>query len=260
MSLTINMDVKNSPEAVELLKNDSSTASVENEKSFEVKDLAEFNFLSKQISKIDPSLSYVSRDISKYDFSLVFRNNEKESFSLNGFFKEREASAELNFNYQFQRELIINNKKITKNFSAQVKIINSSFSSSSLSKKTEKEDITKFFQRIIDSVIKMSQNKKKIISGVILKDDDIKELSESGNKEFLQLLYTLIQTIFNNQKLKESFQKTKPKEQILLIPEREISKTITKEKQFSSSSSVSITINEINDDNVEKNEEKNNNK
>lgn len=245
MSISINMDIpfshriktallRNEPEQVQ----QSGKQSVKN-------DTAEFNQVLKNLSLLDFSNSSIRSEGQFSNFSFLFKSVKDEKLSIDGFYSEKENLFNFTLKYRFIKKGHDSNGKSIKTLEATLDF-NSGYKDILLINMGEqKEDILSFVERIINTIIKSAGDDKKVISGIIFKDEDLKAITEIGDKKILTEIFNLIQTIYSNQKIKEQLQNSKRKEEVILKPEREKSETIELKKEAKSKYSVLLSIKEV---------------
>ncbi len=245
MSISINMDVpfsygikssllQNEPEQVE----QRSRQSIKN-------DTVEFNPVLKNLALLDFSNSSISGEGQFSNFNFLFKSVKNEKLSLDGYYSEKENIFNFSLKYRFIKEVNDSGVKSMKTFEATLDFNSSYKDILSINKGEQKEDILSFVGRIINTIIKSAGDDKKVISGIIFKDEDLKEITEIGDKKILSEIFNLIQTIYSNQKIKEQLQNSKKKEEVILKPEREKSETIDITKESKKNNSVSLSIKEV---------------
>ena len=248
MSVALNTDVVKNFASKNIEEDKNSSSKSKNTKTSFLNDAVAVSDLSRNLSQIDLKLSNIKKEEEKLDFYLKFNSKKAESLSLDGYFKEKEKSFEFRFSYQFQRELTINGKKVTKNYEAMLKFKSEFKQAESVKKQVIKEDIMDFVRRLVDTVVKTYNDENKVIKSISLNKEDMEELTNSkDNAKLLEAIYTLLQSIYTFQKLKDSA-KNRQKEEINLFMERETTNQISFERASNFSYSMEMIINEIDSD------------
>ncbi|MGE5458210.1 MAG: hypothetical protein ACM3RX_07635, partial [Methanococcaceae archaeon] len=151
-------------------------------------------------SQLDISQSNASKTDSLLDFSLSFGASSSEKLTASGYYNTSEKKFSLSMKYSFQKTIDENGTKKTKNFVANIDLkanVKKDFSAESVN---NKEDIVDFVRRMVDDVLKFTNDDTKLVKGVVLGEQDIKEIASLSNGEIGKMIIAIISTaIFASQ-------------------------------------------------------------
>lgn len=172
----------------------------------------------KDIDLENSSITYSQQHIG---FNFVFNGVTQTYFEVNGFVRRTEKTLEFNFLYSFQKEVVEDGKPVVKDFELNLTMKASFEETISHERKFEKEEILKFIQRIVNEIFETFNDESKSLRGVIIKEDDLKEITKIGKGDLAGLLQSLLSAVFSFVRYKESNNSSIQKKGVVLQPERE---------------------------------------
>lgn len=172
----------------------------------------------KDIDLENSSITYSQQHIG---FNFVFNGITQTDFAVNGFVKRTEKTLEFNFLYSFQKEVVEDGKLVVKDFELNLTMKASFEETISHERKFEKEEILKFIQRIVNEIFETFNDESKSLRAVIIKEDDLKEITKIGKGDLAGLLQSLLSAVFSFVRYKESNNLVIQKKGVILRPERE---------------------------------------
>ncbi len=219
------------------------------------KDSLVLSQLAQGLSQFPFDLSSSTASIKEdvINFDIKYSDDTIFNMSATGFYSLRERKMESKFSFTYQKEVTEGDITKTKQFAVD---ITTSFSiKNEISKQTNKskETIMDFMKRIVDRVIEISKDDKKILTGIAFDDEDIKEImsNDTGDGKIGKSLKELLYMILSFAMVKEMQNKDKDAEHILLTPKRKIEEVTKLEKNDSEDFEMTMNIKEITDDSEE---------
>jgi len=198
----------------------------------------------------DLSSSTASIKDDTINFNINYSDDTIFNMSATGFYSLRERKMESKFSFTYQKEVTEGDITKTKQFAVD---ITTSFSiKNEVSKQTNKskETVMDFMKRIVDRVIEITKDDKKILTGIAFDDEDIKDImsNDIGDGKIGKSLKELLYMILSFAMVKEMQNKDKDAEHILLTPKRKIEEVTKLEKNDSEDYEMNMNIKEITDD------------
>lgn len=247
MSLNIN----NLSSAGIVYYNNALTKNIESENSNKnsQKDSLVLSQLAKGLSQFpfDLSSSTASVKDDTINFDINYSDDSVLNMSASGFYSLRERKMESKFSFVYQKE--VTEGDITKTKQYAVDITTSYTIKNEVSKQTNKskETIMDFMKRIVDRVIEISKDDKKILTGIAFEDEDLKDIMSQGEgdakigKSIKELIYMILSFAM----IKEMQNKDKDAEHLLLTPKRKVEEVTQLDKNDSEDYQMNLNIKEI---------------
>lgn len=183
----------------------------------------------------------ISQEESNPAFSLSLYSEKKQKLDVNYFYSEITKDYEMNISYQFEKS--VNSE--TGKYQFNLKIKGNTTASYSQNKSFEKEDILKFIQRVVDEVMTICRDDKKLLKGIVLSGDDLAELRNLGDKKTGRLIQTLLSMLLLKIQMENMNDDKKDAKKIILKPERHEYEVTEKTSKLSQSIEYSAELKRI---------------
>ncbi len=197
---------------------------------------------AKKLRDVDPEQSTATYLNDQINFNLIYYGIAQAGFNVNGSIQKNEKKLELNFNYEFERNVVEDGTSVLKKYSFSLNLKASYEEEKSYSERMEKEDILKFIQKVVNEVFDSFNDERKSLRAVILNQDDVEELAQIDKGEIARMVQTLIGAVISFVKFKEMNNPSNQKTGVVLKPERE--KYLIKEFTIKKINSFSVEIKE----------------
>lgn len=184
-------------------------------------DKLELSHDSFNLKDIDPVKSNVSQDNNSMYFNVIYNTHTESNFSINGFVKQKENILEINFRYEFFKEIMVDNKPVIKKYNFELHLSANYKDIFSYQEIFEKEDILNFIQKLVKKIFDAIKDDDITVNAVIIDKEDLEDISKIGNKEFSKLIHTLISSVLSLDRYKKMSKSKQPLESIVIHQERE---------------------------------------
>lgn len=77
-------------------------------------DKLELSSDSFNLKDIDAVKSNITQNNNSLYFNIIYNSHTESNFKIDGFLKQKESLLEINFKYEFQKEVIVDNKSVLK--------------------------------------------------------------------------------------------------------------------------------------------------
>ena len=206
-------------------------------------DAAEISASSRFLfsNRIDLPNSSFSFGDQNFNFNLSFFDNQKQRVTATGSYSSAESSFSIDLNYQFKRVEESNGQKMMKEYNFNLNYSGSATKDKSAEIKVEKEDIIKYFGRIIDKILQTASSKDLAVGDVVIEQSDLNELGGMSDKDVGRKMLDVLYMAISVAKLKAMIDNNwKDREEVDIV-EKRIQETLL-EKQDTSSETKSITV------------------
>jgi len=195
-------------------------------------DKLELSSDSFNLKDIDAVKSNITQNNNSLYFNIIYNSHTESNFKIDGFLKQKESLLEINFKYEFQKEVIVDNKSVLKKYNFELYLSANYNETISYQEVFEKEDILKFIQKLVKKIFDALKDDDVTVNAVVIDKDDLAEISQLGNKEFSKIIQTLINTVISLDRVKKLSKSQQPIENKVIHEEREkrIVKQISIEK------------------------------
>lgn len=218
--MNVRIDLNNIKLIESVLKSKANNLKLLNEKAGAKSDVIEISRDSLNLKDIDVVKSTVSNDNNNWYFNVVYNTFTDSNFSINGFVKREEKLLEINFKYEFLKDVVIDGKKTTKKYNLDLHLSASFKETISYKEIFEKEDILRFIQKLVKKIFDAIKDDSITVSAVIIDKEDLDDIAQIGNKEFSKLIQTLISSVISIDRYKK-LSKRQPLENEIIHMERE---------------------------------------
>lgn len=214
------------------------------------KDTLSLSSTYKEYLKLPSGFSFnrLNTVSGKTDFNFSIQQNNTFNFDLQGYYSSKSSEFSMKVKTTFEQIVNQDGNPEKKSFEVSLEIISKNLNSVKSNKRTEKQDIMEFINKIFRKIFQILNDKKKKLDNVIFDVNDLKELlsDKKGNNlnGFLLELQALI-------KYMERMKDLKPREgvveRVLLIPKREETDITETEYKVDNDLSVKVNISEVKD-------------
>lgn len=208
-----------------------------------ISDLKDISEDSKNLRDVDPQKSTVEPINTQINFNMVFYAIPLAAFAAGGFINKEEKTLEINFNYEFPREIIEKGIRISKEYLFTLNIKASYEESSSYIERISKEDILKFIQRVVNDIFDRFNDEKNSLRTITLDQKDVEKMTIIDSGEISKMVQTLIGVVISFAKFKEINESNNQKAGVVLI--KSGSKNILNNFSIKKINSYSAEIKEI---------------
>jgi hypothetical protein len=188
--------------------------------------------------------SLSSSSVEKVSFSLQYTATREETVSASGILSRRTATLDVNFSYEFSREVMVDGAMVRKNFRLQMTISSASVRQITASPLHMKEDIVHFLRRVVDDVFEYGRDRDSKVGGVVFRSDDLAELSSLEHGKILKYLHALLVTLQMIAARREAADGRRLPS-LLLTPQREETEGAAVESASASTLSVHLDMREL---------------
>jgi hypothetical protein len=182
--------------------------------------------------------------VEKVLFSLQYAASREESVSASGFLSRRTATLDVNFSYEFTRDVMVDGSLQRRKFQFSLTISSASVEQITASPLHSKEDIVHFLRRVVDDIFEYGRDRDSKVGGVIFRSDDLAELSSLEHGKILKYLHALLMTLQMIAARREAADaKTLPS--LVLSPQREEHDSLGVEGGSARSFSCNLELREL---------------
>jgi len=219
----------------------------DNSQSTSIKDKVDLSEIAKKINSfdIDYKNAIFSKQSSGFNFNFNFNESSDLKINTSGIFSSKRKSIELNLNFVFEREVMINGSMQKKKFEANINFTSVLEENLSVSPYNKKEDIVKFIQRVVDEVLEVAFEDDLALKGVVLDKKDLEEIEELEDGKIAKLLVTVVNLAIMVGKIKKQIKEDEKIEDVILAPKRKEEEGLEVNKSKIKIENFSVSINEI---------------
>lgn len=182
---------------------------------------------------------------SRTDFNLEFKSSAFEKLTANGYYAEEKKELNLSLSYTFQKEEIVDGQAHSRIFEAKLSFHASTTNVLSSSAYEKKEDIMKLVWRLLNEISDISQDDDKKLGGVILDQEDFKEIVAMDDGKLAKSLYALIQMVTLYTNIMKRMEEKKNTGTVFLHPQREKYSGLKIQKKFNTIKDFHLEIKDI---------------
>lgn len=211
-------------------------------------DAAEISAPSRFLfsNRIDIQNSSFSFDEQNFNFNLSFFDSHKQGITATGAYSSSESSFSMDLNYRFKRVEESNGQKMMKEYNFNMNYNGSTSSEKRVEVKVEKEDIVKYFGRIIDKILRTSSQEDLALGQVVIEQSDLAEMAGVSDKDVGRKLLDVLYMAISVAKLKAMIDNNwKDREQVDIVEKRLQQSFIEAESNNSSTKNIKVSVEEI---------------
>ncbi|PKL84349.1 MAG: hypothetical protein CVV24_00635 [Ignavibacteriae bacterium HGW-Ignavibacteriae-3] len=166
-------------------------------------DIKKISEDSKNLRNVDPNKSNVEVTNTQINFNLIYLAVPLTTFAAGGFINKEEKTIEINFSYEFPREIVRRGSCICKQFLFTLTIKAVYGEASSCSEKIPQEDILKFIQRVVSDIFDRFNDGQKSLRTIILDQKNVEKMINLDSGEISRIVQTLVGAVISFAKFKE---------------------------------------------------------
>lgn len=211
-------------------------------------DAADISASSRYLfsNRIDLQNSSFSFGEQSFNFNLSFFDNQKQRITATGAYSSSESSYSMDLNYRFKRMEESNGQKMMKEYNFNLNYNGSTSSDKKVEIKVEKEDIVKYFGRIIDKILKTSSQDDLALGKVVIEQTDLEELAGVTDKDVGRKLLDVLYMAISVAKLKAMIDNNwKDREEVDIVEKRMQQSVKESESNSNSTQNITVSVEEI---------------
>ncbi len=190
---------------------------------------------------IDIKKNTCTEQAQMFDFNMEFTDEQIKTVNANGSYDYRSQSLKVDFSF-FSAMTVTDpetGKESQQLFKFDLHLEASNVQTVSNSQSVEKEDILHFARKILQTIAKL-HSEGKSIDGLVLKQEDLRDLSSVDGGKLLKSMVMLIDLMRTTDNMLG-----RANDHVLLKPERWQSVSTSEQKQESQSISMSLSVQQV---------------
>jgi hypothetical protein len=196
-------------------------------------------------SGIDLNRSFVKRSNGSLDFQLEFNSQRTETLSATGYYSEETQEIQMSLSFRYQEEVIVDGRKETHWFEANLNVKASQVRQTSVSVSEEKEDILKVVRRIVEHIGEARDRKNTRLAGVVFDHEDFMDLVMVDGGRAANMLAGLVSMVVNYSYFLKRMEEGEDIQDVVLFAKRGHNLRIDRETNKMAFQEVSLSITDI---------------
>jgi len=168
-----------------------------------ISDMKEISEDSKNLRDVDPKRSTVEVINTNINFNIVFYAVPLITFSAGGSINKEEKTLEIDFKYQFPREVFEKGNSYSKEYSFILNIKAGYEESPSFTEKFSKDEILAFIQKLVNNIFDRFNDGKKSLRNILFDQKDVERMASLDSGEIAGMVQSLIGAVISFSKFKE---------------------------------------------------------